>query len=102
MSKTLFHKPRWKTLAKIIRMDKPKNARKAAKKILEQCKEAKKPSAVLRRAKALQEAANRARAAMKKKNLSEKEQREFEKIAEIYDKAADIAYRIYHKKRNKT
>ncbi|RLC85158.1 MAG: hypothetical protein DRJ03_12380 [Chloroflexi bacterium] len=101
-SKTLFHKPRWKGLAKIIRLDKPKNARKAAKKLLEQCKEAKKPSAVLRRAKALQEAANRARAAMKKKNLREKERKECEKIAEIYDKAADKAFALYHKKATKT
>lgn len=100
--RSLFFKPKYKTLAKIVKMDSPKNARKTVKKLLQQCKEAKRPSAVLRRARAMQTAANRARAMLKRKNLSEKERKEFEKIAEIYDKAAEKAFKLYRKKATKT
>ena len=98
--KGLFnYPPKSKYLADIITIESPNKARKAANKLLKECRELKRPSAIEHRAKAMQQAANRAEAMLKRKNLSEKERRELKEVAKIYDKAADKAFKIYHRKK---
>lgn len=94
----LFKPPRWKYLADIITFESPSKARKSAKEVLKDIKKSKRRDKVLREARALQYAANRARAAAKRKNLSPEERRELKEIAEIYEDAAEEAWGIYHER----
>ena len=100
----LFKPAKHKWLAKIVTFKTPSLARKASKKLLNGLKRGRigklkiGTKRALTIAKALQYAASRAEASTKRENLSVKEKRELRKISEIYDKAADRAYKIYHSK----
>ncbi len=86
--KSMFYKPaRHKKLAEIVNLESPSKARSAARKLKELFRRARtrKEKRIIKQATVL--AANRAKAARKKKNLSRKEKREFEEIADIYTEA---------------
>lgn len=97
--KTLFFPPKHKRLAKIITIESPSKARKAARQLLKECRKLKRADAILLRARAMQLAANRAKAMLNRKNLSKKERRELKEVAKIYGKAAEKAFEIYRKKK---
>jgi len=82
-----YKKPRHPDLAEIVTLESPRRARRAAKKLKKEFEEARtrKRKVVIKRATVL--AANRAKAARKRRNLSKKEKRELEEIAEIYTDA---------------
>ena len=84
----LFKPPRWKYLARIVKMDTVENARKAARKLVQLFKGAKSRVKKRRIKAATILAMNRARASAKRKNLSTEERRELSLIAKIYEKAA--------------
>ena len=96
--KGLFKPPRWKYLADIVSFESPKEARKSANEVLKSIKQAKRRDKALREARALQYAANRAKAAAKNPRLSPKERRELKEVAEIYEEAAEEAWEIYRKR----
>jgi len=98
----LFKPAKHKWLADIITFKTPKAARRAAKRLINALKRRRIGKMKIGRkraltiAKALQYASSRAEASVKRENLSLKEKKELRKISEIYDKASDKAYRIYH------
>lgn len=94
----LFKPPRWKYLSKIVSFESPSKARKASKQLLREIRDSKRKDAALRRARALQYAANRAKASLNRENLSPRERSELKRIAKIYDEAAEKAWEIYGKK----
>lgn len=100
----LFASPRHKWIAKIITFEDPGRARRAADTLLTSLQRGKYrrlrigPRRALSIARALQYAANRARASAKRRNLTKKERRELERISKIYDRAADKAWKIYDKR----
>jgi len=95
----LFKPPRWKHLSEVISYRSPSEARKSARQILKELKEVKRKDAALRRARALQRAANETKVIYrKKKGLSPKERREFKEISKIYEEAAKEAWEIYRDK----
>lgn len=93
-----YEPPYYQKYSEIVRMDTPTNARKSAKTLVEEAKEAKRPSKVRRIIRVLNLAANRAKVALKRKNLSAKEKRELREIAGIYRRAMEKVQRIYRKK----
>ena len=94
----LFKPPKHKDIAKIVSFETPSKARKAAKKLLSMMKRARRKRALVI-LKALNYAANRAKAAAKRRNLSPKERRELKQISKIYRQATKKAQVIYAKKR---
>jgi len=100
----LFKPPRHKWIADIVTFESPGKARKAAKRLVNGLKRGRigkrkiGKKTALTICRALQYAANRARASAKRKNLSPKERRELLSTSKIYDKAADRAFEIYEKK----
>jgi len=103
----LFKPPRHKWIAKIVSFETPKKARKSAKTLLNILKRGRRGSKKIGRKtaltilKALNYAANRAKAAAKRKNLSRKEKRELRSVSKIYREAAKKASKIYHEKYKK-
>jgi len=100
----LFKPPRHKWVAKIVSFENPEKARKSAKKLLTMLERGRKGSRKIGKKTALvilrslYYAANRAKAAAKRRNLSAKEKRELKRISKIYRKAAEKASKIYDKK----
>ena len=97
--KTMFGPPKHKTLAKIITIRNLDEAKQAAQYLIGESSRMKRPSAILRRAQAAQLAANRARAQLKRENLSRKERAEMREIAALWDWAAKRMFSIYHRKK---
>ena len=101
---SLFRPPKHKWLADIITFEKVGDARRAAKRLVNGLKRKRIGDLKIGReralaiARSLQNAANRARASAKRKNLSQKERKKLLSIARVYDKAADRAFEIYHEK----
>lgn len=87
-SRTLFTKPRSKKLANIITFRNPDVARGAVKELSCEFRGAKTDAKKERIRKATQQAANRADASSKRKNLSTRERRELKQISSIYNRAA--------------
>ena len=83
----LFKPPRWKYLARIVKMDTVENARKAARKLLQIFREAKTRAKKRRVKQATVLAANRAKVMAGRKDLSPEERHEFSVIAKIYQAA---------------
>lgn len=96
--KGLFKPAKWKYLAEIVSFETPGKAKKSAREVLKSIRSAKRRDKALREARALQYAANRARAAAKNPRLSAKEKRELREVAEIYEEAAEEAWEIYREK----
>ena len=100
----LFKPAKHKWLADIITFKSPRSARKAARRLVNALKRKRLGKLKIGRkraltiSKALQYAGSRAEASSKRSNLSRDEKRELKKISEIYDKAADRAYKLYHSK----
>ena len=100
----LFKPARHKWIADIITFETPGKARKAADKLIGALQRGRYGNLkigqkrALAIARALQYAANRAKASAKRKNLSPKERKELIRISKIYDQAAERAFRIYHKR----
>jgi hypothetical protein len=100
----LFKPPRHKWLADIVTFKDPEKAKKAAKRLVHGLERGRIGRQRIGRkraltiARALQYAANRARASAKRRNLSPKERKELREIAEIYDEAAEEAFEIYKEK----
>ena len=80
----LFKPPRYKYLARIVKMDTVENARKAARKLLSIFRSAKTRAKKVRVKKATVLAANRAKVMAGRKDLSPQERHEFSVIAKIY------------------
>lgn len=100
----LFKPPAHEEIAEVVSFETPEKARLSASLILNglgrgrfQGREVNRKYA-LTLARALQYAANRAKAALKRKNLSEKERKELKVVAKIYKVAAEKAWEIYHDK----
>lgn len=79
-----YDKPRHRDIAEIVTIESPAAARKAGRKLLAMFNKAKtrKRKVTIKRSVVL--AANRAEAASKRRNLSEKERREMKEVARIY------------------
>jgi len=100
----LFKPPRHKWLADIITFKSPSAARKAASKLTSALKRrrlgrkkiGKKTALIIERA--LNYAANRAKASARRKALSAKERKELKEISEIYRRATERAKKIYASK----
>lgn len=97
----MFGPPRHENLARIITIKDPVQANHAAKQLMNQTKKLKRPSAILRRANAAQLAANRARAQLRRKDLSDKERAEMREVVAIWDYAAKKLFSLYHKRRGR-
>ena len=86
--KSMFYEPpKHKELAKIVSLESPTQARKSARELKQMFERARSRERrrVIKRATVL--AANRAKAARRRKNLSTRERKQYEKIAEIYQRA---------------
>ncbi len=86
--KSMFYKPaRHKKLAEIVDFESPTGARRAVKRLKDLFRHAKsrKEKRIIKQATVL--AANRARAAAKRKHLSPKERKQYREEAEIYTDA---------------
>ena len=89
---TLFFPPTHKWLAEIISLKDPESAKKSVEELKEEFKKSgrARQRTILRGANL---AANRAAAFLKKRNISEKERREFREIEKIYRRFVDWASR---------
>ena len=86
--KSMFYTPaRHKKLGEIVTIESPSKAREAARRLLRMFRKAKRRDVKRRIKWAAVLAANRSRAAAKKRDLSRKEKRELRQVAEIYEKA---------------
>jgi len=84
--RSMFYKPaRHKKLSEIVSLESPAKAKKSAHTLLRLFKKAKRRDRKRTIKQAAVLAANRAKAAKKRKNLSRKEKREYEEIADIYE-----------------
>jgi len=86
--RSIFYKPaHHPSLAEIVSLESPAKARKSVRELKRKFKSAKSRDRkrIIKQATVL--AANRAKAARKRKNLSSKERKELEEIAEIYERA---------------
>jgi len=81
--KGLFFPPKNKRIAKIIRIDTPKNAGKSIKELKKLIDKGK--ITIDQAIKYVTTAANRAKASLNRKNLSKKERREMKEVANIYN-----------------
>ena len=103
----LFKPPKHRWLAEIVTFKTPKAAREAARKLVNALKRRRLGSRRIGRktaltiARALNYAANRAAAAARSPKLSAKERRELVKISQIYRRAAEQAFKLYHAKYKK-
>lgn len=85
MSGTMFYKkPKHPSIAKIVSLESPTKARKAANKLLSMFKGTKRRDRKVAIKRAAVLAANRAGAAAKRRNLSAKERKQFGEIEKIY------------------
>jgi len=86
----LFRPAKSLKLAKTVRIDSPKVAKQACKKLLKAFKSAKTRKTKVKIKKATVCASNRAKVmATKKKNLSAKERKELKQVSKIYKETAD-------------
>ena len=92
MAETMFGTPKHKYLSDIISISSPSAAQGSVKELKREFQEAKTRTKKLRIAKATMLAANRARASVKKTNLSKRERNEFWAIVKIYDLAATAMF----------
>jgi len=101
---SLFKPPKHKWIADIVTFETPAKARVAARKLVNYIKMGRKGDLRIGQARALaivralNYAANRARASAKRKNLSSKERKELREIARIYRRAYERAAKIYERK----
>jgi len=91
---SLFFKAKHEYLSKIIEMKNPREARGSVKELRKQFNKAETNAKKLRVARATQLAANRAGAQLKRKNISQREKRQFEEIQDIYQEQADKFFKI--------
>ena len=83
-----YEPPKSKKLAGIVSIESTRKAKKAAKELKHEFKSARSREKKTHIKRATVLAANRAKAAAKKRNLSRKEKEELREIAEIYSEAA--------------
>lgn len=91
----LFQKPSYKKYSKIISFKSPTKARESTKKLEEEFVNSKTNAKRLRIARVAQYSANRARATVKRKNLSRAEKSEYRKISTIYNNSANMFFKEY-------
>ena len=103
--KGLFRPPKHKFLERIITFDSVSAARKAARKLVNSLERGRlgKMRIGQKRAlticRALQNAANRAEVSASKNPVFKKQTRvKWKSVSEVYEKAADKAWKIYHEK----
>jgi len=89
VSNSLFKDPRFKYLAKIVSFKDINSAKKSSEKLRNEFNKAVSKVKKLRIARAAQYAANRAKASSRRKNLSQKEKKEYKQISRIYETLAD-------------
>ena len=103
----MFRPARHKWLAKIVTFETTSRARKAASRLVNMLKRGRRGSKKITRrtaltiVKALNLAANRARASAKRHNLTRQEKHKLLVISRIYRRAAEKASKIYHEKYGK-
>ena len=98
---TLFEKPKYKYLGKIVRFDTPERALESTKKLETEFINAKTDEKRLRIARASQYASNRATASGKRRNLSRKEKSEYRTIARYYENTANMLFKEYNSLKKK-
>ena len=86
---TLFKPARYKKYSEIVSFKNPTAARASVKELKKEFNKAKTREKKVRILRVAQYAANRAKAAAKKKNLSSKEKRELRQISRIYERASE-------------
>lgn len=100
----LFKPPAHEEIAEVVSFETPEKAQLSASLILNGLERGRFHGREVNReyaltlARALQYAANRAKAALKRKNLSQKEKRELKAVHKIYKAAAEKAWELYHDK----
>lgn len=100
----LFRPPRWKYIAEVVTFETPGKAREAAGRLVRALERGRLGRLRIGRrralsiARALQYAANRAKAAARNPRISARERAELRRISEIYDRAAERAFEIYREK----
>jgi len=99
--KGLFQKPTYKKYSKIISFKNPVEAKKSSKKLEIEFINSKTNAKKLRIAKVAQYSANRAKATVKRKNLSRAEKSEYRKISTIYNNSAILFFKEYDYYKNK-
>lgn len=85
--RTMFVKPKSKTLAAVVKIDTPANAKKSVIELKKMFRKREHRDSKVKIKRATVLAYSRSRAMLKKKDLSSKEKAEFRKIARIYKKA---------------
>ncbi len=80
---SLFFPPKNKKMAEIIKIDSPKSAKDSIKQLRQLIDKGK--ITIDQAIKCVTVAANRSKAMLNRKNLSEKERKEMKKVAEIYN-----------------
>ena len=83
---TLFFEPKYKEASEQISIESPADARASVKWLTEEYKSAKTRAKLRRLIRFAVLARNRAKAMLKRKNLSAKERKEFKEIIKIYDR----------------
>lgn len=100
----LFRPPRHKWIAGLVDFTSIGGAREGARKLLEILETGRRggrrvgPKTALVIAKALQNAANRAEASLKRRNLRPETRKRFRELARIYGRYAERAWSIYNRK----
>ena len=100
----LFRPPRHKWLAKIVTFESVEAASKAARKLVNALKHKRIGGRKIGRklalaiARSLQNAANRAKAMLRRRNLRKTTRKRFKALYRVYDRAAKQAFQIYHSK----
>lgn len=88
MAKTMFGKPKFAYLSNIISLRNPLAAKGSVKELRREFDQAKTRPKRLRIARATQLASNRAGAMLERRDLSSREQREYQEVRDIYNIAA--------------
>lgn len=95
-SKSMFYKPpKHPTIAEKISIESPTKARESVKILIAEAEKAKRKDAILLRARASLLASMRAKAMLKRRNLSKKERRELKEVSEIYYRASKRLFKMY-------
>ncbi len=85
MGRTIFFPPKHAKAAKMIRIDSPEGARQSVRWLSHEWRKAKRRDKKRRLIRYASLAKARAKVALKRRNLSAKERKEFKKVVKIYD-----------------
>ncbi|MGQ4874603.1 MAG: hypothetical protein ACP6IY_11095 [Promethearchaeia archaeon] len=94
-NKGLYNQAKYQKYSQIVKIDTPENAEKSTKILFDEFENAKTNKKRLRIWRITRMTARRCRALAERKDLSDKERRECKKIAEKYEKSAEVMHKKY-------